>query len=84
MSEATVIVRFDEAGEISYHVSGQSVRLYIVDERAPDDRVYEWTLRDTAEEVQSILGTSPVGSSADERHAAIEHTIRHVSKGGRD
>lgn len=79
-SMPVVVVRFDEAGGLDYHVAGD-VRLFIVDERAPQDRVYEWTPKDTAEEVQTILGDSPIGSSADERHSAIAHTIEAMIDG---
>lgn len=41
--KSVVIVHFDEDGELDYHVCGKDVRLFIVDGRAPHDRVYEWT-----------------------------------------
>lgn len=70
------IVRFDQNGEITYHVASDSrFRLFIVDERAPHDRVYEWTMRASGEEVAAILGDDPIGSNQDERHAAIKALV---------
>lgn len=81
--EAIAIVRFDENGEITYHVSGDArFRLFIVDERAPHDRVYEWTQRAPVDEVGAILGADPIGHSGDERHAAIAGVI-HAARDGR-
>ena len=75
--QGAVIVRFDEDGELSYHVfGGESVRLFIVDERAPNDRVYEYTSRDDAQVFRQIIpADAEIGSQSDERHAAIAHTI---------
>jgi hypothetical protein len=71
-TKAIVIVRFDEYGEQTYHViGGEAVRLFIVDERCPNDRVYEWLPRDPADEIKAILKDDPIGSSQDERHPAI-------------
>ena len=70
-----VIVRFDERGEHDYEVLGDGVCLFIVDERAPNDRVYEWLPRATADEIKAILRDDPIGSSQDSRHEAIKNTI---------
>jgi hypothetical protein len=76
MSDATVIVRFDEDGEITYHVYGDT-RLYIVDERAPDDRVYEWLPRASGEDIADIIPVGEnIGNSSDERHPVLAHRIR--------
>jgi len=80
--EAIAIVRFDENGELTYHVAGdERFRLFILDERAPHDRVYEWTPRETAEVVGGILGNDPIGHSKDERHAAIAAMIEAYQNG---
>ena len=81
MSDATVIVRFGQDGELSYHVYGDT-RLYIVDERAPDDRVYEWLPRATAEDIADlILVGSTIGNGQDERHPVLAHRIRSAIAG---
>lgn len=81
--EGVAIVRFDEHGEITYHVASDSrFRLFIVDERAPHDRIYEWTMRATGDEIAAILGEDTIGSSQDIRHAAVEAMI-HAHVDGR-
>lgn len=70
-----VVIHYDEAGEPSFHVAGDAVRLFIVDERAPGDRVYEWLSRDDAGTVRDILRDDPIGSKNDDRHEAIKHKI---------
>jgi len=81
MSEATVIVRFDEYGELTYHVYGDA-RLYIVDERAPDDRVYEWLSRATADDIADLIPVGAViGNSRDERAPVLAHRIRAAIDG---
>lgn len=80
-----VAVHFDEHGEISYHVfGGEEVRLFIVDERAPNDRVYEWLPREDKTCFRKLIpvGTD-IGSSHDERHGAIEHVINAVQSSKR-
>lgn len=81
MGETTVIVQFDENGELAYHVFGDA-RLYIVDERAPDDRVYEWIPRATAEEIAAIVPVgSVIGNGQDERHPVLAHKINAAMEG---
>ena len=75
--EGIVTVHFDERGEISYHVFGdERVRLFIVDERAPHDRVYEYTQRQPATAFRDLIpeGTG-IGHSGDDRHEAIKARI---------
>ncbi len=70
-----VVLRFDENGDQTYHVIGNKIRFFIVDERAPHDRVYEWLDRESADEVKAILGNDRIGSKQDGRHAAIRNAI---------
>lgn len=80
--ESVVIVQYDEHGEQSFYISGdERTRLFIVDERAKNDRVYEWLSRDDAGKIREVLGEGPFGSSKDERHAAIEHKVRALMDG---
>lgn len=82
--EGIAIVRFDEDGYITYHVASDGrFRLFIVDERAPHDRVFEWTPRETGEQVAAILGDDPIGSHQDERHLAIKALIEAHMEGRR-
>lgn len=72
-----VVCHFDEAGELNYHIFGNgAVRLLIVDDRVPQDRVYEYTTReDPAELAQLIPEGSEIGSRHDQRSAAISARI---------
>lgn len=79
--DSVVIVRFDERGEQSFHALGDSVALFIIDERCPGDRVYEWLPRDSADEIKSIMRDDPIGSSNDDRHAAIKNMIEAAIDG---
>lgn len=80
--EGIAIVRFDENGEISYHVASDArFRLFIVDERCPNDRVYEWLPRCRGEEAREMLGNDPIGSSQDARHPAIAARIAALMDG---
>tara|TARA_Y100000114_G_scaffold153717_2_gene174268 strand:- start:29799 stop:30077 length:279 start_codon:yes stop_codon:yes gene_type:complete len=83
MSDATVIVRFDHDGELTYHVFGDA-RLYIVDERCPGDRVYEWLERATADDIADLIPVGEViGNRNDERHPVAAHRIRAALDGKR-
>lgn len=80
----TVIVRFDEHGEMTYLVNGEHVRLYIVDERAPGDRVYEWLPRNSDDEIAAVVPVGEtIGNSKDERHEVLAHRIRSAQAGVR-
>ena len=74
-----VVIAHIEAGEMfpTFHVVGDDrIRLFIVDENTPGDRVYEWLRRsDPAIVRQLIPEGSSIGSSQDDRHAAIENRI---------
>jgi hypothetical protein len=74
--KGAVVVHYDERGEVTFHVYGDdSVRLYIVDERCPNDRVYEWLSREAPDAFKEMIGDSPIGSSADDRHGAVKNLI---------
>ena len=70
-----VVLRFDENGGQTYHVIGDKIRFFIVDDRAPHDRVYEWLDRDDADAIKAVLGDERIGSKQDGRHAAIRNAI---------
>lgn len=71
-----VVMHIDTDGSSSLLVCGaESVRVFVIDERAPNDRVYEITGRDTAEEIKDALGDSPIGHAGDDRHEAISNRI---------
>lgn len=80
--EHIVIVHRQENGDVNYHVAGDDrVRVFIVDEQAPDDRVYEWTQRCDRSVVDEILGDSPRGHKGDARHEALKHKIERAMEG---
>ena len=65
----TVIVRYDEDGEVEFYAEGD-VRLLIVDERCSDGRVYEITDRYTRAQVADIIGDDKIGTRFDGSEAA--------------
>lgn len=65
-----------------YVVGGEEVRLFIVDENSPNDRVYEWLHRDPPEKFREIIPAgSTIGSCADDRHEAIANKINALRDG---
>jgi hypothetical protein len=82
-ADNTVIVHF-VAGEISaaYHVIGDGVRLFIVDDNCRNDRVFEYTRRGPASIFAELIpdGTE-IGSPQDARHAAVSSRINAALDG---
>lgn len=76
-----IIVHFDHHGDINYLVNGEAVRLFIVDERAPHDRVFEWLPRNGPGEIIAMLGESEIGNNQDARHEAVAHFINNALAG---
>lgn len=80
--QGIVIVRFDEKGDPDFIITGDApVRVFVIDERAPNDRVYELMNRAAKEEAIEAIGDSEIGSNRDERHAAIAHKINALIDG---
>ena len=80
-TDNVVLIHIDETGDQNYYVAGDSTRLIIVDERCPNDRVYECLGRDDPTEIERIIGDSPIGSSQDEQHPALERRIARALSG---
>lgn len=77
MSEAVVIAHI-EAGEITptFHVVGAGVRVFVVDDNAPQDRVYEMLNREDPSVIRELIPEDAViGSNRDERHEAISNRV---------
>jgi hypothetical protein len=76
-SKAIVLVHYEAGDPIPvYYIVGDDVQVFVVDENAPGDRVYEMTDRDTIDSIQRLIPEgSIIGSSNDERHAALENRI---------
>ncbi len=64
-----VVVQIDEDGELSYF-AGTGVELFVVDERAPNDRVYRWSTSATPAEIDQVLSDDPIGHRFDDSEAA--------------
>jgi hypothetical protein len=78
-AQTIVLVHIQGNGSIEYLIQhGTGARVFVVDERAPHDRVYEMTLQAPIEAIQAVLGDDPIGSRADSRHKAIEHRVLGV------
>lgn len=65
----TVVVRYDDGGEIEFYAEG-TVRLFIVDERCQDDRVYEIRDRYTRSDIAGLIGNDKIGHRFDGSNAA--------------
>lgn len=66
----------DESGIPTGYLAHGDVRLFVVDENVPNDRVYEMTERQTIEEIRAIVPEdAPIGSKHDARHPALEAAI---------
>ena len=77
-----MVIHYDQDGEVSYRVCGDSARLFIVDDRAPSDRVYEWLSRDSKSAVSEILGSEESwGSKLDGQHDQLSRRILHAAEG---
>lgn len=73
-----VVIHFDEHGWPRPCVEQAAldlVRVIFVDDRVPEDHVYELTTAGPPEELRELLGDHPIGSKNDARHAAIENRI---------
>lgn len=81
--DGVVVIRTDVDGDVSYFVVAENVniRLFMIDERAKNDRVYEWLSRDSGDVVRELLGPPPYGSNQDERHPAIAASILEIIDG---
>ncbi|MBI0002303.1 hypothetical protein H3S83_10760 [Bartonella sp. W8122] len=51
-----VVAHIEEGDSVpTYYVFGENVRVFVVDENAPDDRVVEIKPRDTLEKISKII-----------------------------
>ncbi|MGA8171538.1 MAG: hypothetical protein WB816_12020 [Methylocystis sp.] len=72
-TKPTAIVHFDTDGGISYRVCG--ARLLIVDDRTPDDHVYEITTPITPYDLAVLLRDVTIGNAADGRSDSLLEAI---------
>lgn len=76
MTASAFVVHIDRDGSFDLHAFGPSdTRFLVIDERAPDDRVYRVTLRSPRALLDELIGDSEVGDCADARHPALEARI---------
>lgn len=75
----SIVIAHIEQGEITptYHViGGDDIALFVVDENAPNDRVYEVLSRSEKSIVKELIPEgSVIGSMDDERHEAISNVV---------
>jgi hypothetical protein len=74
------VVHVRDDGPPEFLLTGD-VRFLIVDECAPDDRVYEITLQRPREEIMTLVGDSTIGSCQDARQAAAAQRIMRWFEG---
>ncbi len=60
-----VVIHIHEDGFTTFYVEGNEVRAFVVDDRAPNDRVYELTDRDGAAAIDAVLAGDEIGSRFD-------------------
>ncbi len=76
--ENVVLVHIDENGDVAYRLAGKC-RLFVIDERTPNDRVYEVTTTISMQAINKIIADGEIGDQHDEQHQAVEAAI--LSKG---
>lgn len=66
------LLRWTEDGELQLGMFGDGIRMLVIDERVPHDRVYEVTHREQLHALDALIppGTE-VGHADDERHEAL-------------
>lgn len=77
-----VVIRFDADGEFSVDFAPDAA-VYVIDERAPHDRLYRMTPRATRSCLEAAVADGECGSAQDARHAAIANLIRAHLEGRR-
>lgn len=78
MTSNVIVIAHIAEGEISpiYHVIGEGVRLFVVDDNHPGDRVFEWLSRSPEGVIGELIPEgSLIGNSQDQRHAAVTNSI---------
>lgn len=60
-----VVIHFHEDGFVNFYIEGDNVRAFVVDDRAPGDRVYELTDRDGPGVIDAIIEGAEIGSRFD-------------------
>lgn len=66
------LLRWTEDGELQLGMFGDGIRMLVIDEQVPHDRVYEVTHREQLHALDALIppGTE-VGHAGDERHEAL-------------
>lgn len=78
---ALVVMHFDASGDLSIHIADDAgaVVVLTVDDRCPDDRVYEHLLRERPEDVLAVA-PRPWGHCEDDQHEqAKARVLRHMN-----
>lgn len=73
--KAIAIVHIGESGRVVDFLHHGDLCFIVIDERAPHDRVYELTKRNSIEEIAAVLGDEPIGSCNDVRHPGVAARI---------
>lgn len=74
------LVHITDSGLPFYYFCGE-VDFVIVDETAPNDRVYVMTQETARVKMENLIGDGEIGSCNDKRHAAIVHRIEKAKEG---
>jgi hypothetical protein len=74
-NQPIIVVHVHEDGHVLYYLNGEA-KVFFVDDRVPDDRVYQMTEQTPREALTALIGSSPIGSRHDEHHASVVHRVR--------
>lgn len=69
------VVHIKTNGDLDYYSFGK-VRMLIIDENAPDDRVYELSSTNDIDMLISLVGNSPIGNMNEEIHREVSREVK--------
>jgi hypothetical protein len=76
------MLRWTEDGELQLGMFGDGVRMLVIDERCPDDRIYEVTHREPLSSLDLLVPPgSEIGHRNDDRHAALVERMTALFEG---
>jgi hypothetical protein len=76
------VVRWTDDGEMQLGIFGDGVRMLVIDERSPHDRLFEITHREPLRALDALVPAgSEIGHRDDDRHDAMVERMRSLFEG---